>query len=49
MSQIFFSAITPHARTMTGADPLRSPRRSLLTLFLGFVGFFAGDLGAVGL
>ena len=35
MNQALFRAITPHAGTMTGADPLRSPRWSVLTSFLG--------------
>jgi len=35
MTQTLFRAIIPHAGTVTGADPLRSPRWSLLTAFLG--------------
>ena len=35
MTQTLFRTIVPHAGTMTGADPLRSPRWSGLTLFLG--------------
>ena len=35
MTQTLFRAITPHVETVTSADPLRSPRWSVLTSFLG--------------
>jgi len=35
MTQTLFRAIAPYAGTMTGADPLRSPRWPVLTSFLG--------------